>query len=135
MREDVTAAADLPSPPRSLITAASYECRGRNRIAGAQLSEHGKANALDVRGLALSDGSTIDFTDRTVAKSLRERMRQTACARFKTVLGPGSDGYHENHIHLDLRERRGGFKMCQWDLDRPAEVAAVPLPPERPRRP
>ena len=27
----------------------SFECRGRNRVVGAPLSEHGRANALDVR--------------------------------------------------------------------------------------
>ncbi len=34
----------------------SFECRGRNRVAGAPLSEHGRANALDVRALKLADG-------------------------------------------------------------------------------
>jgi hypothetical protein len=135
LREDALSAdAALPSPPRTLVTAASYECRGRNRVAGATLSEHGKANALDVRGFALADGSRLDFTDRSAAKATREHLRRTACARFKTVLGPGSDGYHEDHVHLDLRERRGGFAMCQWDVAVPAEVASVPLPPERPRK-
>jgi hypothetical protein len=52
------------------------------------------------------------------------------------VLGPGSDGYHEGHIHLDLAARRSGMKMCQWDVrDPPAEVASVPLPPPRPGMP
>jgi hypothetical protein len=35
------------------------------------------------------------------------------------VLGPGSDGYHEEHIHLDLAERRNGYKLCQWELREP----------------
>lgn len=135
VREDVTAAAaTLASPPRTLVTAASYECRGRNRVLGAKLSEHGHANALDVRGLTLADGSLVAFPDRAVSQSLREKLRQTACGRFKTVLGPGSDGYHESHIHLDLRERHGGSSMCQWNIAAPAEVASVPLPPERPRK-
>jgi hypothetical protein len=43
----------------------SFECRGRNRIVGAKLSEHGRANALDVRGFKLADGSMISLTDRT----------------------------------------------------------------------
>jgi hypothetical protein len=59
------------------------------------------------------------------------------CGRFTTVLGPGSDGYHETHIHVDLAERRGGYRMCQWDVRDPAPVAAVetaiPLPPPRPK--
>src|SRR5262249_3510394 len=44
----------------------SYECRGRNRIAGALLSEHGRANALDVRAFKLANGKSIFLTDRTV---------------------------------------------------------------------
>jgi hypothetical protein len=47
-----------------------------------------------------------------------------------TVLGPGSDGYHESHIHLDLAERRGNYRTCQWDVRDPAPI--VPLPRPRP---
>jgi Extensin-like protein C-terminus len=54
-----------------------------------------------------------------VAKDWREALRTSTCARFSTVLGPGSDGYHEEHIHLDLAERRGGYKMCQWGVREP----------------
>src|SRR3984957_10821303 len=50
----------------------SFECRGRNRIVGAQLSEHGRANALDVRSFKFADGRTISLTDRTVARDVRE---------------------------------------------------------------
>ena len=53
------------------------------------------------------------------------------------MLGPGSDGYHENHVHVDLAERRGGHRMCQWDVRDPAPepapgAALVPLPRPRP---
>jgi hypothetical protein len=134
VRDDlVPAASDLGAKPRSLVVAASYDCRGRNRVLGAKLSEHGRANAIDLRGLTLADGSVVDFTEHSVSKEFRERIRQSACTRFMTVLGPGSDGYHEQHIHLDLIERRGGYRMCQWEIIAPApDVAGVPLPPERP---
>jgi hypothetical protein len=72
-------------------------------------------------------------------------MKTAVCNRFATVLGPGSDGYHEDHVHVDLAERAGGYRMCQWDLhdalhpDAPpaqAGVAAlaspIPLPRSRP---
>jgi hypothetical protein len=36
-----------------------------------------------------------------------------------TVLGPGSDGYHEEHIHLDLAERNNNYRICQWDVREP----------------
>ena len=91
-------AASLGSPLSALDNYDSYECRGRNRIVGAQLSEHGRANALDVRGFKLADGRSIGLTDRTVPRELRETVLQSVCARFPTVLGPGSDWYHEEHI-------------------------------------
>jgi hypothetical protein len=120
---------------RAVETYDDFECRGRNRIAGAKLSEHGKGNAVDLRGLVLADGRVVGLTDVTVAKEFREDLRESACRRFTTVLGPGSDGYHEVHIHLDLAERRQGYRMCQWDVREPpaTEVAVgVPLPLPRP---
>src|SRR5436190_1279573 len=110
----------------------SFECRGRNRVVGAQLSEHGRANALDVRAFKFVDGSTISLTDRTVPRGLRENVLHSACTRFSTVLGPGSDGYHEDHIHLDLMERRNNYRICQWDVWDPLPQKAPLLPAERP---
>jgi hypothetical protein len=115
-----------------------FECRGRNRVAGAKLSEHGKGNAIDVRAFVLADGRALGLTDVTVAKEFRNEIRESACHRFTTVLGPGSDSHHEAHIHLDLAERRQGYRMCQWDVREPSvtEVAArVPLPTPRPATP
>ena len=110
----------------------SFECRGRNRIVGAKLSEHGRANALDVRGFKLADGTMISLTDRSVPRQLRETVLHSACARFSTVLGPSSDWYHEDHIHLDLMERRGSYRICQWDVLDPLPQKAPLLPAERP---
>jgi hypothetical protein len=110
----------------------SFECRGRNRIVGAKLSEHGRANALDVRAFKFADGSLISLTDRTVPRGLRESVLHSACTRFSTVLGPGSDWYHEDHIHLDLMERRGNYRICQWDVWDPLPQKAPLLPAERP---
>jgi len=136
VREDVTAAVrSLKATLKSIDNFDSYECRGRNRVAGAKLSEHGRANALDIRSLVLGNGTRLDLTDPQVSKESRETLRKSACARFSTVLGPGSDGYHENHVHGDLAERRGGYRMCQWDVREPDEESApgsVPLPRPRP---
>ncbi|WP_342727293.1 extensin family protein [Bradyrhizobium sp. B097] len=110
----------------------SFECRGRNRIAGAQLSEHGRANALDVRAFGLANGKSISLTDRSVPRDLRETVLHSVCARFSTVLGPGSDWYHEDHIHLDLTERRNNYRICQWNVYDPLPHVAPLLPAERP---
>jgi hypothetical protein len=125
-------AASLGSVISDLDNFDSFECRGRNRVAGAQLSEHGRANALDVRALKLADGQSISLTDRTVPREVRENVLHSVCARFTTVLGPGSDGYHEDHIHLDLMERHNNYKICQWDVWDPLPLIAPLLPAERP---
>ena len=130
LREDVVSALAESGPPlRVLDNFDSYECRGRNRVRAAALSEHGRADALDVRGFRLADGREINLTDIGVAKDLRQKIRASACARFSTVLGPGSDGYHEEHVHLDLAERRNGYKLCQWDVREPPPVEAKSAPP------
>jgi hypothetical protein len=128
----VPVAAGLGTKLAELDNFDSYECRGRNRVVGAKLSEHGRANAIDLRGLKLSNGQSLSLTDRGVPRGLREQVMGTVCARFSTVLGPGSDWYHEDHVHLDLAPRRGNFKICQWNVWDPLPQVAPLLPAERP---
>lgn len=110
----------------------SFECRGRNRVVGAMLSEHGKANAIDIRAIKLANGQSIGLTDRTMSREVRERVLHSVCTRFSTVLGPGSDWYHEDHIHLDLAQRRNDYRICQWNVWDPLPQVAPLLPAERP---
>lgn len=112
-------AAHLGSPLRTVEGFDSFSCRGRNRIPGAKLSEHGKANAFDLRSLKLADGTVAQPTDAEIPKDFRDGLRIGACGRFRTVLGPDADSYHENHIHLDLAARRGDYKLCQWEVLQP----------------
>jgi hypothetical protein len=118
LREQATTViqAKIGAVPISVEVAASYECRGRNRVKGAKLSEHGTGDAIDIRGLVLSNGHTLVLTSAAEPKELREGMREIACKAFTTVLGPGSDGYHESLVHLDLRQRKGNYKICQWNI-------------------
>jgi len=130
VREDVAPSVkDLGAPLSTLDNLASYDCRGRNSIRAAAMSEHGRADALDVRDFKLADGQTLTLTDVNVAKDWRDGIKASACARFSTVLGPGSDGYHEEHIHLDLADRYNGYKVCEWAVREPqvqAQAAAQP---------
>jgi extensin-like protein len=103
----------------------SFDCRPRNGIKNAKISEHGRANALDVRAFKLANGAAIGLTDAGVDKSLREKLRQSACARFSTVLGNGADAYHDSHVHLDLLERSSHYTICQWDVLDVMETAAL----------
>jgi hypothetical protein len=120
-------AASLGSTLRAIENFDAFSCRGRNRVVGARLSEHGKGNALDVRSFKLADGTSARPTDPNVVKEFREQLRKAACGRFTTVLGPGSDGYHEDHIHLDLAQRRNDYRLCQWAVRQPVHrVLASP---------
>lgn len=133
IRSDIAPLAErLGSAVSDIDNFDSFECRGRNRIVGAKLSEHGRANALDVRAFKFGDGSLVSLTDRTVPRGVRESVLRSACSRFSTVLGPGSDGYHEDHIHLDLTERRNNYRICQWDVWDALPQKPPFLPAERP---
>ena len=121
----------LGAPLAAIATAASYDCRGRNRERDAKLSEHGRANALDISALKLADGRLVVLADPAVPQEARQSMRVAACRYFTTVLGPGADGFHTAHVHLDRIVRRGGLRLCQWDMRGPT-LAAVPLPPPKP---
>ena len=77
-----------------------------------------------MRSLKIADGTVIELTNATVSKPLREQLRQTACARFSTVLGNGADAYHENHVHIDLMQRTNNYKICPP----PQQVPVSPAP-------
>ena len=129
VRNDLgSAMAELESPLASLTTHGSYECRGRNNAVGAKISEHGRGNALDLGPIRLANGAMTDLSKRSTPQSFRQRVRDAACQRFNTVLGPGSDPYHAEHIHVDLAERAHGYRMCQWEVRGTQPVAEVPMP-------
>ena len=99
-------------------TMGSYSCRGMNGQAGAKISEHAFGNALDVGGFRLADGRRItvvgDWTrgDEQSQAFLRD-VHAGACETFTTVLGPGSNAFHYNHIHVDLAMHAGGRRYCK----------------------
>jgi hypothetical protein len=92
--------------------AASYACRPRNGRSGAKISEHAFGNAIDVSGFTLADGRTISVERDYYGSAFLKTARRDACGIFRTVLGPGSDAEHSNHLHLDLANRRNGNTYC-----------------------
>jgi hypothetical protein len=93
-----------------LEVAAHYVCRSRNNQHGAKISEHGRGKAIDIAGFKLASGATVAVLDDY--KSRRGKAMRTAhtgaCGIFGTTLGPGSDGYHEDHLHFDTAQYRSG---------------------------
>ncbi|WP_075215424.1 extensin family protein [Mongoliimonas terrestris] len=110
----------------------TYNCRSRNNVPGARLSEHAFANAFDVGGFVLANGYTV-----TVKKGWRgspadraflRQVHAGACGPFTTVLGPGSDGKHEDHLHLDLARHnaKGTYRYCRPTPKMPAPSSEPP---------
>lgn len=101
----------------SVRHASAFICRPRNNQAGAKMSEHSTGRAVDLSAFVLSDGTEIAIEprgdDHTLAGAFQAAVRGGACLHFTTVLGPGADAHHDDHLHLDLAERRGGYRICQ----------------------
>jgi len=106
----------------------AYSCRGMNGNSYAHISEHAFGNALDIAGFTLADGRRISVKDGW--KGLPEEqgflrdVQATACQQFTTVLAPGSNAYHYDHIHVDLMRRASQRVICQPAALSGEEVAA-----------
>ncbi|TCP90056.1 hypothetical protein C8J42_104286 [Sphingomonas sp. PP-CE-1A-559] len=96
----------------------SYSCR---RIAGSHSSnwsEHSTADAVDIAGFRLTDGTRItvarDWTgDDPKAAFLRD-VRDGACQLFATTLSPEYNAAHADHLHLDQANRGAtGWRACR----------------------
>ena len=91
--------------------AASYACRARNNRRGAKMSEHGFGNALDISSFTLASGRVVSvksgWNGSRDERSFLRQARADACNSFHTVLGPGSDSHHSDHLHMDMQGRTG----------------------------
>ena len=106
----------LGAMPTEIRHASTYACRSRNNQAGARLSEHANANAVDIGSIAFAGREPIDVRARGASEAglrdFQRTIRAGACSFFTTVLGPGSDAAHADHYHFDMAERRGGYRLC-----------------------
>jgi hypothetical protein len=106
----------LEAQPVRIAIGTSYECRNRNRQASGKLSEHAFANGVDISGFEFKGRKAVQIGEHpaeTPEALFQAAIRTQACAYFTTVLGPGSDAAHGTHLHLDLRSRNRGFRICQ----------------------
>lgn len=119
MRDFVTpAAARLPGAPLpvSLALGSTYQCRATVGTSSAKLSEHALGNAIDIAQFTFDDGSVLPVSSTEVGSAGQAfllAVRWAACMDFATVLGPGSNAAHDNHLHLDVKARRGGYRVCE----------------------
>jgi hypothetical protein len=106
----------LETQAKRISIGTSYECRSRNRQAGAKLSEHAFANGVDISGFEFDRRKAIRIAahpPESPEALFQNAVRMQACAYFTTVLGPGADAAHGDHLHLDLRGRSNGYRICQ----------------------
>jgi hypothetical protein len=98
-------------------TGPGHECRTRNRQAGGKPSSHGRGLAVDIAHVALHGGAKVVVAAPAGPLDMRflTALRAAACGSFNTVLGPGADAAHADHIHIDMepRGRDGKSKFCQ----------------------
>lgn len=92
----------------------SYSCRKQRGNGSGRWSEHAFANAWDIAGFELADGTLItvlsgwDSKDKKTRKFLREA-RQQACRVFNTTLSPDYNAAHRDHFHVDM----GPYSSCR----------------------
>lgn len=98
-----------------LEIAGSYSCRPRNNQKGAKVSEHGRGRAVDLTGIRLRSGEVVSVEQhwRSGKGKLLQQIHAAACGPFGTVLGPKSDRFHHDHIHVDTAARRAGGSYCR----------------------
>lgn len=96
----------------------SYACR---RIYGRDAgtwSEHATADAVDIAGFRLADGTRItivgDWQGQDAKAAFLREVRDGACRLFATTLSPDYNAAHRDHLHLDQANRGAmGWRACR----------------------
>ena len=106
----------------------AYSCRGMNGNPNAHISEHAFGNALDIAAFTLADGRRIVVKDGwhglPEEQGFLRDVQGAACQQFNTVLAPGSNQYHYDHIHVDLMRRASRRVICEPSAVSGEEIAA-----------
>jgi hypothetical protein len=106
----------------------AYSCRGMVGSGSSGISEHAFGNALDIAAFALADGRRVTVKDgwhgTPEEQGFLRDVHLYACETFSTVLAPGYNAAHYDHIHVDLMRRESGRHPCRPDAV-PGEVAAA----------
>ncbi|MEH6829260.1 MAG: extensin family protein [Sulfitobacter sp.] len=93
----------------------SYSCRAIRTTSGEteRMSTHSTADAIDISGFVLVDGTTVNLLrDWGEGESKARFLRQanaTACDWFRVTLGPEYNMLHADHFHL----QHTGYGLCR----------------------
>jgi hypothetical protein len=115
-------------PVTGIKQISAYSCRGMNGNPNAHISEHAFGNALDIASFVLADGRVVTvekgWHGAPEEQAFLHDVQLAACELFTTVLAPGSNVYHYNHIHVDLMRRASRPRICQPGPISGDEIAA-----------
>jgi hypothetical protein len=110
-------AGELAVELRSVRTGPAYECRNRNRSEAGKISAHASGLAADVASFELANGRTLAVkpNEDEHLRATVDAIRIAACGWFTTVLGPGSDAAHADHMHVDILQHGSSdrYRICQ----------------------
>ncbi|MBQ0821721.1 extensin family protein [Microvirga sp. HBU67558] len=102
---------------KAVQTGPGFECRNRNRAATGKLSAHAQGLAIDIAGFELANGATLRIKPEPDAAPdpALAALRTAACGWFTTILGPGSDEAHHDHLHVDIEQHGSSdrYRICQ----------------------
>jgi hypothetical protein len=108
---------NFASPLKAIRTGPGYECRNRNHETTGKLSAHAIGLALDISGFELANGQilSVGAGNDAVPEAVLRTIRTAGCGWFTTILGPGSNAEHANHLHLDIQRHGSGgrFRICE----------------------
>ncbi len=106
----------------------AYSCRGMNGNSNARISEHAFGNAIDIAAFTLADGRQVTVKEGwrglPAEQGFLRDIEAAACQQFSTVLAPGSNAYHYDHIHVDLMRRASRRLICEPAAVSGEEIAA-----------
>jgi len=110
-------AGELAVELKSVRTGPGFECRNRNRAEAGKISAHASGLAADVESFELANGKKLAIKpdgDEHLRATV-DAIRVAACGWFTTVLGPGSDAAHADHMHVDILQHGSSdrYRICQ----------------------
>jgi hypothetical protein len=109
----------LGSKLAAIETGPGLVCRTKYGTPGEKMSEHAKGDAIDITAFRAEDGRRLSVKDANASAQidgvLMKTLRTTGCGYFTTVLGPGSNEAHKEHLHLDyeLRGNTNNYRICE----------------------
>jgi hypothetical protein len=116
------------APVTEIKQISAYSCRGMVGAGGSGISEHAFGNALDIAAFTFADGRRITveagWHGTPEEQGFLRDVHLAACDHFSTVLAPGYNAAHYNHIHVDLMRRASGDRPCRPEA-MTGEVAAA----------